>query len=270
MELSTTFKGVKFTEDVIRKSIEKFDKAFNKKGALNVHFSNLTVEISNNEWKFDEEDHFFMSYKDCTSAHYSRNLRKSQHSLEVASISFHYHKSLRFTIVRVEARDKVENVRTLILEVMEFLSSKEQQCRLPEDSDSNLKIFIGHGHSKAWRELKDHLVDKHNYSVSAYETGARAGHGIRDILQSMLNSSTFALLVLTKEDETKAGGMRARQNVVHETGLFQGKLGFTKAIVLVEEGTETFSNIACIEQIRFNSISETFGEVIATIKREFK
>ena len=68
-------------------------------------------------------------------------------------------------------------------------------------------IFIGHGRNQAWRDLKDHLTDKHDYRVEAYEAGARAGHTIRDILESMLKDSSFALLVLTKEDETDDGGL---------------------------------------------------------------
>ena len=76
---------------------------------------------------------------------------------------------------------------------------------------------------------------------------------------------------MTGEDETSEGGLRARQNVIHEAGLFQGHLGFNRAIVLLEEGTEEFSNIQGIEQIRFGkkNIKETFGEVLATLRREF-
>jgi predicted nucleotide-binding protein len=37
--------------------------------------------------------------------------------------------------------------------------------------------------------------------------------------------------------------MTARLNVVHEAGLFQGSLGFKKAIILLEEGCEEFCNI---------------------------
>jgi hypothetical protein len=48
-------------------------------------------------------------------------------------------------------------------------------------------------------------------------------------------------------------------------------LGFSKAIVLLEDGTEEFSNIAGIQQIRFakGNIKETFGEVLAVLRREF-
>ena len=120
-----------------------------------------------------------------------------------------------------------------------------------------------------WRDLKDHLKDKHHYNVETFESGVRAGHETRDVLESMLNRSSFALLVLTKEDETHDGKMRARQNVIHETGLFQGKLGFARAIVLLENGTEEFSNINGIQQIRFDSIDQTFGDILAILKREF-
>lgn len=101
--------------------------------------------------------------------------------------------------------------------------------------------------------------------------GARAGHAIRDILEQMLKASSFALLVLTAEDETADGAKRARQNVVHETGLFQGRLGFSRAIVMLESGVEDFSNINGIEQIRFSkdNIKETFGDVLAVLRREF-
>ena len=132
-------------------------------------------------------------------------------------------------------------------------------------------VFIGHGSSSQWRDLKDHLQDKHGYEVEAYETGARAGHHIRDILDEMASKSSFALLVMTAEDEQPDGAFRCRQNVVHETGLFQGTLGFSRAIVLMENGVEEFSNIQGIQQIRYqeSNIKETFGEVLATLRREF-
>jgi predicted nucleotide-binding protein len=59
--------------------------------------------------------------------------------------------------------------------------------------------------------------------------------------------------------------------VVHEVGLFQGVLGFDRAIVAIEEGVEAFSNIQGIHQLRFSTgnIREVFGDVLATLKREF-
>ena len=77
---------------------------------------------------------------------------------------------------------------------------------------------------------------------------------------------------MTGEDLKEDGTITARPNVIHEVGLFQGKLGFSKAIVLLEKGTEEFSNLYGIQQIRFtkDNIKETFGEVLAIIKRELE
>jgi predicted nucleotide-binding protein len=86
----------------------------------------------------------------------------------------------------------------------------------------------------------------------------------------MADESSLALLVLTGEDKSE-DGIRARQNVIHECGLFQGRLGFDRAILIVEDGIRLASNFDGIQQIRFKKgrISEVFGDVIATIKREF-
>lgn len=87
----------------------------------------------------------------------------------------------------------------------------------------------------------------------------------------MLNASSFALPVLTGENQKTDGEWHARQNVVHELGLFQGRLGFTRAIALLENGVKEFSNILGVNQTRFSTgnIRETFGDVVATICREF-
>jgi predicted nucleotide-binding protein len=83
---------------------------------------------------------------------------------------------------------------------------------------------------------------------------------------------SFALLVMTGEDEMKDEMILVRQNVIHEAGLFQGWLGFNRAIVLLEDGTEEFSNIHGLQQIRFSKgrIAETYGEVLAVLKREIE
>jgi predicted nucleotide-binding protein len=75
---------------------------------------------------------------------------------------------------------------------------------------------------------------------------------------------------MTAEDEVKGDLLRARQNVIHEIGLFQGRLGFSKAIVLLEEGVEEFSNLNGINHISFGKggIRETFGDVLAAISAE--
>ena len=81
----------------------------------------------------------------------------------------------------------------------------------------------------------------------------------------------FACLIMTAEDQTYWMERHARQNVIHEIGLTSQKYGFRRAIILLEQGVIKPSNIQGIQQIRFNQgrIKETFGDVVATIRREF-
>ncbi|MCK9893493.1 TIR domain-containing protein, partial [Frankia sp. AgB32] len=91
-----------------------------------------------------------------------------------------------------------------------------------------------------------------------------------DRLVQMLDSAGIALLVLTAEDERADGAVVARQNVVHEAGLFQGRLGFSRAIIMIEDGCEEFSNVTGLGQIRFpkGKISAVFEDVRLVLERE--
>ena len=86
----------------------------------------------------------------------------------------------------------------------------------------------------------------------------------------MLDKAAFAFLIMTAEDEQPDEKVRARMNVIHEVGLFQGRLGFERAIVLLEEGCEEFSNIQGLGQIRFpkNNIAAVFESVREVLERE--
>ena len=86
----------------------------------------------------------------------------------------------------------------------------------------------------------------------------------------MMETAAFAFLLMTGEDETADGSLHARENVIHEIGLFQSRLGLDRAIVLLEEGCTEFSNIVGIGQIRFpkGNISATFDEIRQVLERE--
>lgn len=105
------------------------------------------------------------------------------------------------------------------------------------------RIFIGHGHSSDWRQLKDFLQDRLGLPWDEFNRVPVAGITNIARLTEMLDAAAFSLHILTAEDERVDGKMVARLNVVHEAGLFQGRLGFTRAIVMLEEGCDEFSNI---------------------------
>ena len=136
--------------------------------------------------------------------------------------------------------------------------------------DGRVTVFIGHGRDGQWRDLQDFLRQGERFHTISYESDARAGFTTVEVLQGMMNKADIGFLVHTGEDEAE-GVQRARENVVHEAGLFQGNLGFKRAIILLEDGCSEYSNIKGLSQLRFpkGRIEVKFGDVLQTIQREF-
>jgi predicted nucleotide-binding protein len=132
------------------------------------------------------------------------------------------------------------------------------------------KLFLGHGRSKPWARVHMHIRDDLKLEVEAWETESRAGLHSIEVLKGLLASCTFAVIVATGEDATHGGEVRARQNVVHEIGLFQGRLGFEKVALLRQEGIEEFSNLAGLQVIPFagDQIEAAFYDLGRMLKRE--
>jgi len=139
-----------------------------------------------------------------------------------------------------------------------------------KDERIGTNIFIGHGRSADWRELKGFVSDRLKLPWDEFNRVPVAGVTNITRLAEMLDQASFAFLVMSAEDEQADGNQHARMNVVHEVGLFQGRLGFERAIVLLEDGCEEFSNIQGLGQIRYpkGNISAIFEEIRAVLERE--
>jgi hypothetical protein len=71
------------------------------------------------------------------------------------------------------------STRTSIERVFDVFERNAQASSIPQAAvaaPEPLTIFIGHGRSGVWRDLKDHPTDQQGYKVTAYEVGPRAGH----------------------------------------------------------------------------------------------
>lgn len=260
MQKEKLYLETRFSAEVLREAIaltrEIIAPTENK-----ILYSYFDVEHDDSAWSYDTFEEFLPDFRKYTG-YASISLNAGNKELKVSFTP-------RKTTVKVKADNRID-----IEAIFDIFEKNRSACLLPPTPPKSAErpvVFIGHGRSAAWRDLKDHLQDKHGFIIESYESGARAGHTIRDILEDMILSSSFAVLVLTGEDEQGDGSLRARQNVIHEAGLFQGKLGFPRAILLLEKGLEPFSNIQGVQYIEFaaNNVKETFGEVLATLRREF-
>lgn len=264
---SKIYNNVRFKAEILREIIQLWEGGL-KSGKIEYENEVMSVAEMGGEWTYPNREEYLFCYPHGIRAYYCKtiNIKDScENRLKI-------HTFADATGIEVTADN-----RSHVAAVVNFIESKvieSTRAKPPEPATPILPsvvVFIGHGRNTVWRDLKDHLQEKQGLSVEAYEVGSRAGHAIRDILEGMLERSTIAFLVMTGEDATADGAMRARQNVIHEIGLFQGRLGFQRAIVLLEKGTEEFSNLAGIEYHSFSkgNIREAFGDVLATIRREF-
>lgn len=263
MRRSFEYPWTKFSEQVLRRALSL---AFGE--GTEAWTRTLEVEAaSGDRWSLDTLDQFF--------AEYARDVQTAE--MDCAWLSLtpdHVGLTLRFErhAECVSTVTVVANSRARIMSVFDVFDSAAESCQV-ERSERRAalpaRVFIGHGRSQDWRDLADHLRDLHGFEVEAFESRPRAGMLTKEVLESMIARSSMALLVHSPEDETSEGRLRPRENVVHETGLFQGRLGFDRAIILRKEGCDSFSNIAGVTEIRYVlNIQETFGEVVATLHRE--
>ncbi len=174
-----------------------------------------------------------------------------------------------------EMGDKIARLEHILGELPYYGEPAEShpQPVEPLGKETSLKepcVFIGHGRNKLWARLDVEVSKRWKLKTVQYEAESRVSQSIVPILEQMLDQATFAVLVLTAEDQTDLGTVRARQNVVHEVGLFQGRLGFSKVVLVMQRGVEEFSNLAGLQVIFFDGdhIEGTFYELQEVMKRE--
>jgi predicted nucleotide-binding protein len=261
---SKSYSNTKFPIEIFKKGYEKFLLECGEKLGMKLP-NDISIKSNGEKWDLGSIDEFFIEYPTAEKYRLDHIIGSNRIIISGDEVE---------TYIFVQSLE-----RNLIIAVFEVFETNLDKGRIEvespqieiSDSKEPLKIFIGHGRNSQWLDLKNHLHDSHGFEIEAYEIGSRAGLHIKEILESMLDNSSFALLVLTGEDLDAEGELHARENVIHELGLFQGRLGFKRAIALLENDTNEFSNICGIHQIRFSkdNIKETYGEILATIKREF-
>lgn len=268
MQRTEHFHSVFFPESVVREAAEVMEKTTGGK----LIWRSPSVVDGSVEWEFDNETEFFAEYSNNLSriAIYADSFKVLKNG-ETDPYARHAHMWIHYLGGRWSIQVWANKREYVLAPFAVFRKALEQHTlpAPPPPAAPPLKIFIGHGRSSDWRSLKDALQDHHGFEVEAFETKPRAGYTIPEVIESMAQGNALALMVLTAEDEQFDGSVRARENVVHEVGYFQGRLGNKRAILIMEDGVNEFSNIHGIVHLPYKNIREVTGEVLAVIKREF-
>ena len=220
-EKKKTYSRVIFTPDVVKEADSTLRTMLGDKRAKPTNYF-FSVETSNGEtWSHDNEGEFFADYRrGFEDARFWKSYPKG-------SISFSIYGTKTTVSVAMSGRADIETV-------FGILEANVEKCRLPEPPPKKpqrprIKVFIGHGQNPKWRDLKDHLHEKHGLDVEAYELGARAGLTIRDVLDGMLTTSSFALLVLTGEDLDAEGETARQRECYSRTRTISGSSGLAES-----------------------------------------
>lgn len=138
-----------------------------------------------------------------------------------------------------------------------------------ENIDRLKRIFISHGRSKEWYKVQAYI--EKDIKISTLELAQEPIIG-RTVLQKLNDEASrcgYAVIVMTGDDII-GEEVRARENVMHEIGFFQGKYGLQNVTLLHEEGVHIPSNIHGLVYIPFpkDTVEATFGYLTRELKAQ--
>jgi sugar/nucleoside kinase (ribokinase family) len=131
-------------------------------------------------------------------------------------------------------------------------------------------VFVAHGRDPVWYQVKEFIEQECELPVYAFETESWEGRNITEALSGYLDRCSFAVCVLTGEDMTEDGRRRARQNVIHEAGLFQGRHGFDRVLLLVDEDCDFHLDPIGLNVVRFprRDLASGFWQISRMIRQQ--
>ncbi len=162
----------------------------------------------------------------------------------------------------------------LLLQDLDYIFEVRANIRIGESSRAEVqkRVFISHGSSNDWRAVQDHI--EKDLNLPTLELAQEANRG-RTVLQKLTEESdrcSYAVVVMTGDDQIPGDAPRARQNVMHEIGFFQGKYGLPRVCLLHEEGTDIPSNIDGLVYLSFPKglISASFSALSRELNTAFR
>lgn len=154
---------------------------------------------------------------------------------------------------------------------LDYILEVRSNSRIAERSTNNLNkdhIFISHGRSVEWYKVQSFIEKDLGFKTLELAQQPNLGRTVIQKLDEETDSCYSAVIVMTGDDFVSEEEIRARENVLHEIGFFQGRLGLRKVVLFHEEGVNIPSNIHGIVYISFARVN--VESTFAALQRELK
>jgi predicted nucleotide-binding protein len=124
------------------------------------------------------------------------------------------------------------SVVTSIRSEIELYAHTQSQSDARKQEVSSDKVFIVHGHNDEMKLAVAGLVTQLGLNPIILHEQPNKGKTIIEKFETLSEDISFAIVLLSADDEMCGGKFRARQNVVLELGYFIAKLGRENVVAL--------------------------------------
>ena len=138
-------------------------------------------------------------------------------------------------------RFQLERLARDIAQLFEIRANSE--LATPNTIETPRRVFISHGRAEDWRRVQSFIEKDMGLETVELAQEASLGMTIGQKLRSVSARCDTAVVVMTGDDQDADGQRRARENVIHEIGFFQGRYGDNRVVLLHEDGVSMPSNI---------------------------
>ncbi|MFC0133578.1 DNA-binding protein [Massilia eurypsychrophila] len=166
------------------------------------------------------------------------------------------------------SRSQLERLVRDIDHIFELRANSPDTQPIAKQAAPLSRVFITHGRSPDWREVQAYIEKDLRLSTLELAQEISLGMTVIEKLEAGGDRCDSAVIVMTGEDIDADGQARARENVMHEIGFFQGRYGRSKVILLHEDGVSIPSNLSGVVYLPYpkGAVSASFH----VLSRELK
>lgn len=130
------------------------------------------------------------------------------------------------------------------------LNEYRRLMRAMVPQEQSRRVFISHGRSHDWVHVEFYINNSLRIETKELAQTPFRGDTVIENFERVAQSCTDAVIVMTGDDFTE-DEVRARENVIHEIGYFQGLLGRERVVIMHESGVNIPSNLSGVGYVSY-------------------